>query len=75
MESILMGEIDKATGLLVHVAEQPFLPVFGEDYHHLAVDLTGLDPMPEVGWVWQGGRGFLPPEPGEPGPPEEGAAP
>jgi hypothetical protein len=77
MPTVILGEIDRADGRLVHVAEQPFLPEFPPDYRRAAVDLTGLDPMPEPGWVWLGpdgpggGRGFRPPAPGEFDAPED----
>jgi hypothetical protein len=61
--SFTVGEIDRETGILGHVGrDQPFLPAFPPGFPKIAVDLTGLDPTPEPGWVWLGGREFAPPQ-------------
>jgi hypothetical protein len=68
-----IAEITKESGTVACTAPgQPFVPAFPPGAPRLAVDVTGLDPMPGPGWLWLGGRDFAPPPEGGPPPPDQG---
>jgi len=57
-------EIDRATNKVRHIGHAPFVPDFGMA-PIFARDVTGVDPVPAEGWIYDAESGAFtpPPEP------------
>jgi hypothetical protein len=53
-DKYIYAEVRRADNIINHISEAPFLPDFGEGFSIRVVDVTDIDPLPTVGWLWNG---------------------
>ncbi|MCL1909287.1 MAG: hypothetical protein FWG12_08005 [Holophagaceae bacterium] len=64
MQPIVFAEVSKADNILVHIGQAPVIPEFGPNAVNYCVDITDIDPMPQIGWLYDPETGaFSPPAP------------